>query len=153
MKNWSVCMTFKKKSRSSCDWSPKRLQETQLGALGVPSWGFIYWYNATKVRKRDDSYDRVVHTNNTTMCHHDAHTTSHTASPLIILCHFWCHYTSTTGLALLLHIRQPHIVQTIQPVSHQDTMTDSHSFSMSSTLFRWTASTIVHHRTVDKKIS
>ena len=46
--------------------SPERLQETQLGALGVPSIGLIYSYNATNVRKCDDSYDRVVHTNETT---------------------------------------------------------------------------------------
>ena len=42
--------------------SPERLQETQLGAIGVPSRGFIYEYNATNVHKHDDSYDRVVHT-------------------------------------------------------------------------------------------
>ena len=41
--------------------SPERLQETQLGALGVPSRGLIYWYNATNVRKCNNSYDRVVH--------------------------------------------------------------------------------------------
>ena len=46
--------------------SPERLQETQLGASGVPSRGLIYWYNATNVRKCDDSYDRVVHRNKAT---------------------------------------------------------------------------------------
>ena len=46
--------------------SPERLQETQLGALGVPSEGFIYKYSATNERKRDDSYDRVVHTDKAT---------------------------------------------------------------------------------------
>ena len=62
MKSWSVRVTSKKKSESGFVIpSPERLQETQLGALGVPSRGFIYWYNATNVRKRDDSYDRAIH--------------------------------------------------------------------------------------------
>ena len=56
--------------------SPERLQETQLGALGVPSQDFIYSYNGTNGRKCDDSYDRVAHMNNTTTRHHDSHTTS-----------------------------------------------------------------------------
>ena len=54
-------MTFEKKSENDLIPSPERLQETQLGALGVPSGGLIYSYNITNVRKRDDSYDRVVH--------------------------------------------------------------------------------------------
>ena len=52
--------------------SPERLQETQLGALGVPSRGLIYKYNATNVRKRDDSYDRVVHETRQETRHHDS---------------------------------------------------------------------------------
>ena len=97
--------------------SPERLQETQLGALGVPSRGLIYWYNATNVRKWDNSYDRVVHTNNTTTRHRDSLATSYTASSYVTLCHTWCHYASTTGLALLLRIRRPRAVQMIRPVS------------------------------------
>ena len=53
--------------------SPERLQETQLGALGVPSRGLIYWYNATNVRKRDDSYDRVAHGTRQETRHYDSY--------------------------------------------------------------------------------
>ena len=60
-------MTFKKKSeRQLVIPSPERLQETQLGALGVPSRDLLYSYNAIDVRKCNDSYDRVIHTNETT---------------------------------------------------------------------------------------
>ena len=57
--------------------SPERLQETQLGALGVPSRDLIYWYNATNVHKRDDSYDRVVHTDKATTRHRDSYYVIH----------------------------------------------------------------------------
>ena len=67
--------------------SPERLQETQLGALGVPSRGLIYKYNATNVHKRDDSYDRVVHTDKVTERVIMTHTTSYTASLRVILNH------------------------------------------------------------------
>ena len=107
----------RRRARTTVIPSPERLQETQLGALGVPSEVFIYCYNATNVRKRDDSYDRVVHSNKTTTRHNDSYPSSYATSPCVILRHLWCHYASTTGLALLLRIRQPHAVQTIRPVS------------------------------------
>ena len=81
-------MTSKKKSEKRLVIpSPERLQETQLGALGVPSRGLIYSYNATNVRKRDDSYDRVVHETRLQTRHHDSHTSSYTTSPHVILRH------------------------------------------------------------------
>ena len=67
--------------------SPERLQETQLGALGVPSSDLLYKYNATNVRKRDDSYDRVVPTDEATKHVIMTHTTSYTASSRVILNH------------------------------------------------------------------
>ena len=91
MKSWSVRMTFKKKSKGNCDWSPERLQETQLEALGVPSRGFIYCYNVTNVRKCDDSYDKAVHTNDTTTRHHDSRTTSLRVIP----CHHESYYVTS----------------------------------------------------------
>ena len=57
--------------------SPERLQETQLGALGVPSGGLIYWYNAINVRKHDDSYDRVAHETRQETRHHDSYYVIH----------------------------------------------------------------------------
>ena len=100
--------------------SPERLQETQLGALGVPSEGLIYWYITTNVYKRDDSYDRVVHTDRSTNASSWLtlrHTLRHRSSSRVILRHHWHHYASTTGLAPLLRIRRPRGVPTIQPVS------------------------------------
>ena len=67
--------------------SPERLQETQLGALGVPSRGLIYKYNATNVRKRDVSYDRVVHTDKATERVIMTHTMSYTSSSRVIMSH------------------------------------------------------------------
>ena len=80
-------MTFKKKSEATVIPSPERLQETQLGALGVPSGDLIYWYNATNVHKRDNSYDRVVHTDKVTKCVIMTHTTSYTTSSYVIMSH------------------------------------------------------------------
>ena len=57
--------------------SPERLQETQLGALGVPSGSLIYEYKATNVRKRNDPYDRVVHETRQETRHHDSYYVIH----------------------------------------------------------------------------
>ena len=100
--------------------SPERLQETQLGTLGVPSRDFIYWYNATNVRKRNDSYDRVIHTDRSTNASLRLtlrHTLRHCSSSWVIPRHHWHHHVSTTGSALLLRIRRPRGVPTIRPVS------------------------------------
>ena len=74
--------------------SPERLQETQLGSLRVPSGGFIYWYNTANVRKCDDSYDRVVHTDKVTETrHHDSYYIIH-----CIIVHHHESYLDTTDI-------------------------------------------------------